>query len=34
MARLFISHSSKNKELVELFVEFLQLGMGVMKEEY
>lgn len=33
MARVFISHSSKNKELVERFVEFLQLGMGVMKED-
>ena len=33
MARVFISHSSKNKELVERFVEFLQLGMGVIKED-
>ena len=33
MAKVFISHSSKNKKLVELFVEFLQLGMGVGKDD-
>lgn len=29
MAKIFISHSTKNRELVESFLEFLQLGMGV-----
>lgn len=29
MAKIFISHRSKNRELVECFLEFLQLGMGV-----
>ena len=29
MKKIFISYSTKNKEIVERFVEFLQLGMGV-----
>lgn len=29
MKGVFISHSTKNRELVEQFVEFLKLGMGV-----
>ncbi len=28
MSRLFISHSSQDKEAVQEFVEFLVLGMG------
>ena len=26
---IFISHSTKNRQLVEQFVEFLKLGMGI-----
>lgn len=33
MAKIFISHSSKNKELVEILTEFLQLGMGVNRSD-
>lgn len=33
MAKLFISHSSKNKELLDSFLEFLQLGMGVERND-
>lgn len=33
MAKVFISHSFENKELAEYFVEFLQLGMGVQKQD-
>ena len=29
MKGIFISHSTKNGELVEQFVEFLKLGMGI-----
>lgn len=29
MSKIFISHSSENKELVKMLVEFLQIGMGV-----
>lgn len=33
MSRLFISHSSQDKEAVQEFVEFLVLGMGVSRED-
>lgn len=33
MAKIFISHSSGNKELVEMLVEFLQVGMGVNRND-
>ena len=33
MEKLFISYCTKNQELVEKFIEFLQLGMGVKKED-
>lgn len=33
MAKIFISHSTKNKELVDVFLEFLQLGMGVERSD-
>lgn len=33
MAKLFISHSSKNRELLDDFLEFLQLGMGVERND-
>ncbi len=33
MAKLFVSHSSKNKELMDSFLEFLQLGMGVERND-
>ncbi len=33
MAKIFISHSSENKNLVELLVDFLQRGMGVNRED-
>lgn len=33
MAKIFISHSSKNKDLVELLVEFFQLGMGINRDD-
>lgn len=33
MKKLFISHSSKDRKLVEEFIEFLQLGMGVKKAD-
>lgn len=29
MAKIFLSHSTKNKELVENFIEFLQLALGI-----
>lgn len=32
MAKVFISYSTKNKKLAECFIEFLQLGMGVQRE--
>lgn len=33
MAKIFISHSTRNKELVRNFVDFLQVGMGIAREE-
>ena len=33
MGKIFISYSSKNKELTEKFIEFLQLGMGIGRED-
>ena len=33
MAKVFISYCSKNRELVEAFMEFLQLGMGVHRSD-
>ena len=33
MAKIFISHSSKNRELIKTLVEFLQMGMGVSRGE-
>lgn len=33
MAKAFISYSTKNKTLVQVFNEFLQLGMGVNKDD-
>ena len=33
MSRLFISHSSQDKEAVQEFVEFLVLGMGISRED-
>lgn len=33
MARLFISHSSKDKIIMDSFLEFLQLGMGVERDD-
>ena len=33
MSRLFISHSSQDKEAVHAFVEFLVLGMGIPRED-
>lgn len=33
MSTIFISHSSKNRELAEIWSEFLQVGMGVPREE-
>lgn len=33
MAKIFISHSSENKELVEMLVDFLQMGMGVNRSD-
>ncbi len=33
MARLFISHSSKDKIIMDSFLEFLQLGMGVERND-
>lgn len=33
MKKVFVSYCSKNKELVEMFMEFLQLGMGVHKSD-
>lgn len=33
MGKIFISYCEKNKELIEIFMEFLQLGMGVEKED-
>lgn len=33
MAGVFISHSSENKELVKIFLDFLQMGMGVKRDE-
>lgn len=33
MKKLFISYCTKNQELVEKFIEFIQLGMGVKKED-
>lgn len=33
MSRLFISHSSQDKEAVHAFVEFLVLGMGISRED-
>lgn len=29
MAKIFISHSTKNRELIKILVEFLQMGMGI-----
>lgn len=29
MAKIFLSHSTKNKELVENFIEFLRLALGI-----
>ena len=33
MAKLFISYSSKNKKMLDSFLEFLQLGMGVERRD-
>lgn len=33
MAKVFISYSSRNQELAEYFIEFIQLGMGVQKRD-
>lgn len=33
MAKIFISHSSKNRELIKTLVEFLQMGMGISRGE-
>ena len=33
MAKLFISHSSKDRELIKTLVEFLQMGMGISRGE-
>lgn len=33
MQKVFISYSSKNQKLVEAFIEFLQLGMGMRKSD-
>lgn len=33
MAKIFISHSSENKDLVEILAEFLQLGMGINRDD-
>ena len=33
MARVFISYSTRNQELAECFIEFIQLGMGVQKSD-
>lgn len=33
MARVFISYGTKNKELADHFIEFLQLGMGVQRAD-
>lgn len=32
MAKVFISYSTKNQEIAERFIEFLQLGMGVQRD--
>lgn len=34
MKKIFISYCTKNKELAEAFIEFLQLGMGIAKSGY
>lgn len=33
MKKIFISYCTKNKELAEAFIEFLQLGMGIAKQD-
>lgn len=33
MAKIFVSHSSKNVDVVKAFLEFLQLGMGVERDD-
>ncbi len=33
MSKIFISHSSKNSDIVKFFIEFLQLGMGVKRDD-
>lgn len=33
MAKIFVSHSSMNKEIAKCFVDFLQMGMGIAREE-
>lgn len=33
MSKIFISHSTRNKNLVEKWIEFMQIGMGVSRED-
>ena len=33
MSKVFISHSTMNKEIVKGFVDFLQMGMGIARNE-
>ena len=33
MSKIFISHSSKNLDIIKFFIEFLQLGMGVERDD-
>lgn len=33
MAKVFISHSSKDEALISIFMEFLQMGMGIEKKD-